>query len=173
MKKPGLRMKKPGLRIIKTGLAVMISMVISHIRPGGGLPFYSAIAAIISMQQNVDDSFSVGVNRVIGTIFGGLMGLIYLVIVPDGSIPVFLDYFLIALVVTFIIWVMANVNRKSAVSIAAIVFLSITINHSKDPGGIPLDFASSRVTDTLIGVLSAILVNYGHFELKKRIEKSR
>lgn len=164
-------MKKPGLRIIKTGLAVMISMLISHLRPGDGLPFYSAIAAIICMQQNVDDSFSIGINRVIGTIFGGLMGLVYLVIVPEGSIPVFLDYFLIVLVATFIIWVMANVNRKSAVSIAAIVFLSITINHSRDPGGLPVPFAASRVMDTLIGVLSAIVVNYGHFELKKKFEK--
>lgn len=164
-------MKKPGLRIIKTGLAVMISMVISHLRPGSGLPFYAAIAAIICMQQNVDDSFSIGINRVIGTIFGGLMGLVFLILIPDGSIPVFLDYLLVSIFATFIIWAMANVNRKSAVSIAAIVFLSITINHSRDPGGLPVPFAASRVMDTLIGVLSAIVVNYGHFELKKKFEK--
>lgn len=165
-------MKKPGLRIIKTGLAVLISMVISHIRPGGGLPFYSAIAAIIVMQQSVDDSFSVGINRVIGTVFGGLMGLVFLILIPDGSLPALLDLFLIALVTTFIIWVMANINRKSAVSIAGIVFLSITINHSQDSGGIPLAFATSRIIDTLIGVLSAIFVNYGLFEIKKKLENS-
>lgn len=81
-----MRLKFPGPRIRKTGLAVLISMIISYYRPGEGLAFYSAIAAIICMQQNVHQTFHKGLGRIIGTIFGGTMGLIYLLAFPVGAI---------------------------------------------------------------------------------------
>lgn len=163
-------LKRPGLRIIKTGLAVIISIIISELRPGNGLAFYSAIAAVICMQPNVNQTFSKGINRIIGTIFGGFMGLIYLVVIPEGSIPLMVDYIIISLVATFVIWMMASLNRKDAVSIATVVFLSITINHANDPTGLPLPFALNRTFDTLIGVLVAIFVNYIDFKIRKEEE---
>ncbi|WP_299035131.1 aromatic acid exporter family protein [uncultured Anaerococcus sp.] len=166
-------LKKPGLRIIKTGLAVIISLIISELRPGSSLGFYAAIAAVICMQPNVNQTLSKGINRVIGTIFGGFIGLIYLVVIPEGSIPLMVDYILISLVATLIIWIMASLNRKDAVSIAAIVFLSITINHANDPAGLPLPFALNRTLDTLIGVLVAIFVNYIDFKLRKSLKPNK
>lgn len=164
-------LKKPGLRIIKTGLAVLISLIISELRPGKGLAFYSAIAAVICMQQNFNQTYTKGINRIIGTIFGGFVGLIYLITIPEGSIPRMVDYLIITLVATVIIWIMANINRKDAVSIAAIVFMSITINHANDPAGLPLPFALNRTLDTLIGVLVAMFVNYIDFKIRKEEEK--
>lgn len=165
-------LKRPGLRILKTGLAVILSMVISELRPGEGLAFYSAIAAIICMQQNVTKTYTKGMDRVLGTMFGGLLGLIYLVIIPQETIPSILDYLLISLVSVFIIWVLASFRRKDAVSIGAIVFMSITINHGNDPGGLPIPFAFNRTLDTLIGVLVAIFVNFVDFKLRKDHEKA-
>lgn len=160
-----MQVKFPGPRIRKTGLAVLISMIISHFRPGEGLAFYSAIAAIICMQQNVHQTFHKGLGRIIGTIFGGSMGLFYLVTFPDEKLPEIVDFFIIAILVTIIIWVMSMINKKDAVSIAGIVFLSVTINHASDL--VPLNFAVSRIIDTLIGVLVAFFVNYIDFKLKE------
>ncbi|MBP2015775.1 FUSC family protein [Anaerococcus degeneri] len=160
-----MRLKFPGPRIRKTGLAVLISMIISYYRPGEGLAFYSAIAAIICMQQNVHQTFHKGLGRIIGTIFGGTMGLIYLLAFPAGSIPEIARLIIIAGLVTIIIWIMASVNKKDAVSIAGIVFLSVTINHAGDL--VPLNFALSRIIDTLIGVLVAFFVNYIDFKIKE------
>lgn len=160
-----MRLKFPGPRIRKTGLAVLISMIISYYRPGEGLAFYSAIAAIICMQQNVHQTFHKGLGRIIGTIFGGTMGLIYLLAFPAGSIPEIARLIIIAGLVTIIIWMMASVNKKDAVSIAGIVFLSVTINHAGDL--VPLNFALSRIIDTLIGVLVAFFVNYIDFKIKE------
>lgn len=160
-----MRLKFPGPRIRKTGLAVLISMIISYYRPGEGLAFYSAIAAIICMQQNVHKTFHKGLGRIIGTIFGGTMGLIYLLAFPAGSIPEIARLIIIAGLVTIIIWIMASVNKKDAVSIAGIVFLSVTINHAGDL--VPLNFALSRIIDTLIGVLVAFFVNYIDFKIKE------
>lgn len=156
----------PGPRIRKTGLAVLISMIISNFRPGEGLYFYSAIAAIICMQQSVHQTYHKGIGRIIGTIFGGTMGLIYLLAFPDGSLPDIARLVIIAIIVTIIIWIMAMVNKKDAVSIAGIVFLSVTINHAGDL--IPFNFALNRIIDTLIGVLVAFFVNYIDFRIKEK-----
>ena len=163
-----MQVKFPGPRIRKTGLAVLISMIISHYRPGEGLAFYSAIAAIICMQQNVHQTFHKGLGRIIGTLFGGTIGLIYLLTFPSKKIPDIVGLFLIAILVTIIIWVMSMINKKDAVSIAGIVFLSVTINHAGDL--VPFNFALNRVIDTLIGVIVAFLVNYIDFRLKESLK---
>lgn len=163
-------LKKPGLRIIKTGLAVLIAMLISYFRPGEGLDFYSAIAAIICMQQSVHETYHKGLGRIIGTIFGGGMGLCFLLLFPEDSLPDILRIIIIAILVTIIIWIMASVNKKDAVSIAGIVFLSVSINHAEDI--MPFNFALNRVIDTLIGVLVAFFVNYIDFKLRESLKPS-
>lgn len=159
-----MQISLPGPRIRKTGLAVLISMLLSYFRPGDGLAFYSDIAAIICMQQNVHQTYHKGLGRIIGTIFGGTMGLIYLLAFPPGSLPEIVRLVVSAILVSLIIWIMATVNKKDAVSIAGIVFLSVTINHAGDL--VPFDFALNRVIDTLIGVLVAFFVNYIDFKIR-------
>ena len=161
-----MKIKMPGLRIIKTFIAVTLAMIISHYRPGEGLPFYSAIAAIICLKSDVEGSRDIGKNRVIGTMLGGICGLIYLLIVPDNVLPSTLEYILISFLSSIIIWVMSMAGKPKAISIMAIVFLSITINHGKE-AELPFLFAFNRTFDTMIGVVSAIIVNWSEFEFRK------
>ncbi len=161
-----MKIKMPGLRIIKTFIAVTLAMIISRYRPGEGLPFYSAIAAIICLKSDVEGSRDIGKNRVIGTMLGGICGLIYLLIVPDNVLPSTLEYILISFLSSIIIWVMSMAGKPKAISIMAIVFLSITINHGKE-AELPFLFAFNRTFDTMIGVVSAIIVNWSEFEFRK------
>ena len=161
-----MKFKKPGLRIIKTFIAVSLAMLISSFRPGEGLPFYSAIAAIICLKSDVEGSREIGINRVIGTILGGLCGLIFLLIVPANYLPKEVELILISLIASIIIWVMAMAGKPKAVSIMAIVFLSITINHGNE-GNLPFLFAFNRTFDTMVGVISAIVVNWTDFEIRE------
>lgn len=161
-----MKFKKPGLRIIKTFIAVSLAMLISSFRPGEGLPFYSAIAAIICLKSDVEGSREIGINRVIGTILGGLCGLLYLLIVPANYLPRAVELILISLLASIIIWVMAMAGKPKAVSIMAIVFLSITINHGNE-GNLPFLFAFNRTFDTMVGVISAIVVNWTDFEIRE------
>ncbi|WP_243343747.1 aromatic acid exporter family protein [Anaerococcus sp. AGMB09787] len=161
--------KKPGLRIIKTWIAVFISMVISVMRFGSGLSFYSAIAAIICMDTNVEGTYTKGINRIKGSIIGGLLALAYLFFLgrfQDGQI---LNLFLLSVFVFILIWALSILGLNGAISIACIVFLSVTLNHGHDPGGLPLDFAINRIIDTLIGVITAIFVNWFDFKLRKKL----
>lgn len=161
-----MKFKKPGLRIVKTFIAVSLAMLISSFRPGEGLPFYSAIAAIICLKSDVEGSREIGINRVIGTILGGLCGLLYLLIVPANYLPRSVELILISLLASIIIWVMAMAGKPKAVSIMAIVFLSITINHGNE-GNLPFLFAFNRTFDTMVGVISAIVVNWTDFEIRE------
>ena len=165
-----MKFKKPGLRIIKTFIAVSLAILISSFRPGEGLPFYSAIAAIICLKSDVEGSREIGINRVIGTILGGLCGLIYLLIVPANYLPRPVELILISLLASIIIWVMAMAGKPKAISIMAIVFLSITINHGNE-GNLPFLFAFNRTFDTMVGVISAIVVNWTDFEIRENYNK--
>ena len=158
-----MKFKKPGLRIVKTFIAVTLAMFISSFRPGGGLPFYSAIAAIICLKSDVEGSREIGKNRVIGTMLGGVCGLIYLLIVPANYLPRPVELILISLIASIIIWVMSMAGKPKAISIMAIVFLSITINHGNE-GDLPFLFAFNRTFDTMVGVIMAIVVNRLDFE---------
>ena len=165
-----MKFKKPGLRIVKTFIAVTLAMLISSLRPGEGLPFYSAIAAIICLKSDVEGSREIGINRVIGTMLGGLCGLIYLLIVPANYLPKEVELILISLLASIIIWVMAMAGKPKAISIMAIVFLSITINHGNE-GNLPFLFAFNRTFDTMVGVISAIVVNWTDFEIRENYNK--
>lgn len=165
-----MKFKKPGLRIVKTFIAVTLAMLISSFRPGEGLPFYSAIAAIICLKSDVEGSREIGINRVIGTMLGGLCGLLYLLIVPANYLPKEVELILISLLASIIIWVMAMAGKPKAISIMAIVFLSITINHGNE-GNLPFLFAFNRTFDTMVGVISAIVVNWTDFEIRENYNK--
>ena len=72
-------MPKIGMRLIKTALAVFLCFIIYRIR-GEGIPFYSAIAAVLCMQREIEDSKEKGKNRMLATLIGGIagMGILYL-----------------------------------------------------------------------------------------------
>lgn len=166
-----MKIKPPGLRIIKTFIAVTLAMVVSAHRPGEGLPFYSAIAAIICLKSDVEGSREIGKNRIIGTFLGGFCGLIYLLIIPPDTLPENIELILISFLTSIIIWVMSMLDKPKAISIMAIVFLSITINHGKEDV-LPFLFAFNRTLDTMIGVISAIIINWSEFEFRDKYSNS-
>ncbi|HPW53478.1 MAG TPA: aromatic acid exporter family protein [Erysipelotrichaceae bacterium] len=152
-------MKKPfiGLRTIKTIVAVFISMVLSSLREGSR-PFYSAIAAVLCMQKDSENSFRVGKNRFIATIVGAVVGCLFLVFehyvyVADNQI---LRYLLISIFLIPVIYTCVYIHKEGAVGTGCVVYLSIVINYV---GKLPFLFAFNRFLDTTIGIVVSILVN--------------
>ena len=97
------------------------------------------------------------------------MGLFYLILIPDfPKAYIIIDYLLMAIIVGAIIWLMANLRRYNALSIMAIVFLSITIDHVNKQTTLPVQFALARTIDTLIGVGISIFINWLGFYYIKR-----
>ena len=77
-------MPKIGLRTIKTAIAVLITLsiniVLYYISPTFATtwysPFFAGIAAVYSMQRENSKSFSQARVRSLGSIFGGLFGMV-------------------------------------------------------------------------------------------------
>lgn len=149
--------KLPGMRVIKTVLAVHICFLISFFRDT--LPFYSAIAAILSMQNDPNDGWNIGKNRMIGTFIGGFYAVIAILLVNRINIQLFnyIHYLILSLFLIPVIYTNVHVKSQNSVYISCVVFLSITVAHGNDL--YPISFALNRVFDTIIGIIVSLVVN--------------
>lgn len=156
-KKENKKIKFIGMRVIKTVIAVYICFLISFFRTS--LPFYSAIAAILSMQTDPKDSLAVGKNRIKGTLIGGLYGFIAITFVNFIGIETFgyIHYLILSLFLIPIIYTNVHLKSHTSTYISCVVFLSITVAHGGDSA--PIYFALNRVLDTLIGIGVSLVIN--------------
>ena len=142
-------MKKIGMRNIKTSIAVFIC-IISLRFFNISFPFYACIAAIITMEKTIYNSFKTGKNRVIGTTIGALIGMVFSLILPGNAI-------LIAIGISLTIYLCHILGYKKSISIACVVFIAISVNLK---GGSPITYSINRLLETLFGIMVAVLVNY-------------
>lgn len=138
-----------GMRNIKTAIAVSLSVAISRFF-NMEYPFYAAIAAIISMQTTMGESFKVGRNRMLGTILGAMVGVIFYFINSSSIVTIGIGIMVVIYMCNLFGW-------KKSVSIAGIVFCVIMTNLD---GRDPIFYALNRILDTFIGITIAVLVNY-------------
>ena len=154
-------MPKIGMRIIKSSSAVAICFLISLFRPQG-VVFYSCIAAVLCIQQDVSNSKRVAVNRVKGTLLGGFCGMLVLMVETSFFPPdaIVVRYLLISFMIIPIIYTTVLLHMTSASYISCVVFMSVTVSHAMDVN--PYLFALNRIIDTLIGIFVALGLNTIH-----------
>jgi len=153
-----LAIPKIGFRNIKTALVVFLCLLIALVFKREN-PFYSSIAAVVCMQQTYEQTFKLGINRVIGTFIGGVFGFMLLKL--SDFIPYYHQYIRVVIIPLFIIaliYICNVINKKQAVSICCIVFLSIVANANRDVSDAFM-YVLDRVIDTSIGIVLAMLVN--------------
>ena len=157
-KRQNKKIKFLGMRVIKTIIAVYICFLISLLTKS--LPFYSAIAAILCMQNSPEDSYEVGKNRMIGTLIGGLYGFVAVTLMEFIDIELFqhMHYLILTLFLIPLIYTNVMCESRDSTYISCVVFLSITVSHGGDAS--PLMFALSRVINTIIGIVVSIAVNW-------------
>ena len=148
-------MQKIGMRNIKTAISVFICIIILRAFHST-FPFYACIAAVITMQSTVHNSFTTGKNRMIGTIIGAIWGLTFALISPN-------NVFLSSIGIIFVIYSLNLLNRKNSIIIACVVFLAIMTNLKE---GTPLVYSFNRVIETFLGIFVSVLVNYLIFHPK-------
>ena len=146
------------MRIIKTVIAVFLCFVIDLLL-GYQAPFYSVIAAILCMQQDARNSLAVALERTIGTLIGGVWGLLILLLMQLLSVSwqSIVQYAIISLFLIPVIYSTVLLRQTGATYITCVVYLCITVVHAEDVN--PLDFAVGRVVATLIGIAVSLLVN--------------
>lgn len=153
---------KIGVRTLKTSLAVFFCLLFAFFTHRESA-FYSSIAAVVCMQKSTDKTILAGFNRFIGTVIGGMTG--FGVLEAARFIPHYYEYvylFAVPLLNIFLIWLCNVIKKPGSVVICSIVFLSIVTDFSRD---IPNTwvYTSSRIVDTTIGIIFAVIVNQFFF----------
>lgn len=159
-------MPKVGMRMVKSALAVFLCFVVHLFRHNEGIVFYSCIAAVLCVQQDVQNTKKVAFNRIVGTFIGGVMGMFVLQMEQSISLLRYelLQYILISLMIIVIIYITLLLHKPTASYISCVVFMSVCVSHARDVS--PYYFAINRMVDTLIGILMAYIVNGVRFSRK-------
>lgn len=142
------RYKIIGMRNLKTAIAVAISVLVARMFSLES-PFYTAIAAIISMQNSVEKGFKAGKDRMVGTLAGATIGIIANTVDNDNILVISLGLIVLITILNYI-------KLKDSISIAGVVYCAINLNLHGESG---LTYAVYRTCDTLIGVTIAICIN--------------
>lgn len=158
-----MKLQKIGLRTLKTASAVALAILLSQLLNLRS-PFFAGIAAITTMQSSVSESFSSGVDRMLGTILGGVIALLFSLVAPVNPLSIGLGIIIIIYVCNLFGW-------KQSVQLSAMVFLSIILNYQE---GSRVDYAFYRTVDTLFGLVVGTLFNYFvlPFDLENKMVQS-
>lgn len=138
-----------GLRTLKTGLAIFLALLVSKASFVSN-PFYVAMGTVFALQSTVKNSFSVGKERLIGTLIGGLIGFLFVCLPWQNFLSV-------ALAAILTIVFCNQTKNTNAIGLSITICLSILISIGDQH---PITYSFFRMTDTTIGLLIGILVNY-------------
>ncbi len=160
---------KLGLRAIKTAIAVALCMVMSYLTDKDET-FIAAFAAIICMQPTYDQTFKSGLNRIFGTLIGGIVGYVFLELFK--YIPMYRSWWNIILgpmCLLLVIYICNMINKKPSVSIACIVLLCCIAQPSQGVNN-TLTYVIQRVLVTIYGILITIGINRFLWPKKSKLE---
>lgn len=147
-----------GMRTFKSALAVSLCMLFYNLFLPNALylgPFYGSIAAVISIQPTTTKTKYIAVNRVIGTVIGGLYSAILYSLFLQLGIET-LDFLFVFVGVIITIVTCNKFGFNSGISTGCIVLIgAFTLDFPTSP----LLHAIERTIDTSVGVVIAYLVN--------------
>ena len=144
-----------GIRNFKTALAVLVVLVAYHLIGSDGA-FLASIAAIICMQESVEQSLARGLSRMYGTTVGALQGMLFLYVAHffDNN---YLIIVLIAAGISFLILICNLLRHNDSIVIGCVVFLAIMLGNTGQP---PFSYSAYRLIDTFFGVVTSIVINH-------------
>jgi uncharacterized membrane protein YgaE (UPF0421/DUF939 family) len=138
-------LKRKALRVgIAAGLCMLISNLLKL-----KFPFFVILPAVMPISTFFGETIKFGINRIIGTFIGALVGVLFAYIQTQNML-------LTGLGVMFIIYVCDYLKWDSTTSIACLVFASIMVG-VKGPSA--LIYSVHRLLDTFIGIAVTTIVN--------------
>ena len=147
-----------GMRNIKTAISASLCALIYLLIDRN--PTFACIGAVFGMGSDHDDSKLNGGNRLFGTIFGGVIGMllfpVYCLFYPNGDFHLFLLIFLfvgiILLIKTSLFFGWPGAIQPGGVILCIILF--------NTPVETYVSYSLNRIVDTAIGVIISIGINY-------------
>ncbi len=149
---------KLGMRNMKTAIAATFCAFIYLLLDRN--PTFACIGAVFGLGGNMEESKLNGGNRLFGTIFGGLLGMLlftlYIKIHPEGG---FKPLMLLLLFVGVILLILISLyfSWPGAIQPGGVMLCIMLFNQPVDTY---IEYSFNRIFDTAIGVIIALLINY-------------
>ena len=148
----------PGLRIIKTALAVFICLVLFSLF-NYPQSTNALIACILTMKETTDLTKKTGADRIKGTLLGGLVSYVGLLLVVWMGREQFSMPIILSLSVLVALSISKGLAESSSVGSMAAVMIVITIVTHGDSTAGAFAYVVIRTIETLIGIVIAYFVN--------------
>ncbi|NLC30889.1 MAG: hypothetical protein GX765_02435 [Candidatus Moranbacteria bacterium] len=154
-----------GFRNIKTAIAVFLCLITQLIFPKI-CALNASIAAVVVMRETHYKSIETGIDRLFGTIIGGIFGYILLILAEyTTNYNNFMFAIVIPVLMVFCIYTCVFFKKNDSVVICCVVYLIIAMDGGNNNGN-AIIFVGKRMLDTFIGVFFAILINKFLFPYK-------
>lgn len=136
-----------GMRTLKTGIAVTLCCILTSFAVDN--MFYCATACVVTMQDTIKTSFKMGSQRVFGTLIGGLVGFLLVLISPANPI--------LCGIGIMIVIKCCEIFKLSSLVVSSVTFFSLYLGYIQST---PLTYSIQRVIDTSVGVIMGLIINY-------------
>ena len=140
--------RTPLVQVLKTLVAMILAWFTCLLVFPEQLPIFGAIAALLVVQDNVDQSLSKGLERVVGVLLGVGVALLTGEFLGQHS-----WLFIAALVAGLALGWLLRMTPSAANQIVVSALLMIAL------GGLELGYGIERLVETLIGALIGVAVN--------------
>lgn len=140
-----------GMRIIKTVVAVFLCGLLAFLRDKSAL--YSMFAALFCIQRSTGETIESSINRVLGTLIGGAVGVLtaYAMYALKILHIDLLRYLLLALLLIPIIKFTLLIKKPDLAGMACVVVICMVA----EPGDQPVIYSFERLFETALGVVLA------------------
>ena len=147
-----------GMRNVKTAISATLCALLYFLFDRN--PTFACIGAIFGMGSDMENSFLNGGNRLIGTILGGVIGMLifplYIIFYPEGGRHFLLLLFMFVGSLMLVVICMFF-KSPGAIQPGGVVLCIILFNTPVDTY---ISYSLNRMFDTAVGVIISLLINY-------------
>ena len=141
-------------RMWRTALAALITVIIYEYILNKRNPCFALIGAVYGVGSQFEEGFHNGINRVIGTLVGGLLVILFyeLYIRQLFGIP---DWIWLVLGLCLVLWCNFALGADSAIQPGSVIYFVVIYTVGTER---VLPYTIARIIDTGVGVLIALLL---------------
>ena len=162
-----------GMRVVKTAVSVGFCLIYTLFT--GTMEFLpiSSVSAIVTIRPTQGETVLTGVFRLLGTIIGGALGILTVVI--SLYLPYYYDGLFVVIIPIMLLLnlYLCNVlNLQDSCSISCVVTIIVAAHVTVDSAfGEALVFTLMRLRDTFVGVTIASIMNIVPYQIASKIKK--
>lgn len=153
---------------IAIGAAVALTLLVCHLAGMLGLQIQALAActgAVMCTQDNKKASWGAGLNRILGVLCGGVIGI--LIVLIDNAVNADLLFYLLVGVGVVANMLLCKVVKlpfvQARVSCMSLLLVTLVLQ-----GGLRINYAFGRLIGTLVGACVALLVSMVYAAVTKK-----